>query len=692
MYHFGNGFLQPIVGVWDPPAPTPPPVLKLAPGTFTDVSVSALVDIVPAGGAVGLVARRAANGSSQYYGGISRTANGYTALIRLYRNGVWSTLASTPIASLSGRNTLKLDVIGTTLELSLNGNLLLSTPSGALKLAGATGTYSDVGGMIWPAAATSVSRPLAALPFTDGFAQADGTLLDRIAWNEWAGSFQAQNQVAIGQNSANLATLHSAAQPDVAQSVDVVHLPSGGSAGLLARYNVATDSFYRANLTATFSAKTNTTTYSAQIWRKQGAIWTRLASKTVSGTGTLTFVTVGGSQQLFLNGVLVASANDKMLLTGAYGIYASKGAGLDNYSAQSQALTIPALPFSDSFSAAGPALGVNWSPNAGVFSATGSQIVGGAAANIATLYKSVQTDSVQSVDVVSFAAGGFAGLVARSDASAGNLYRAGLTSVYNAATRTTTYFAQIWRKQGATWIKLASSAVGSGAGTLTFATVGASQQLFLNGVLVAASADTVLKTGTIGVFATQGATLDNFAANKPVFTVTGLPFSDSFTTGTTPGSNWYANAGAFTVTGNKLVGKTANNMLTLFGASKLDVSVQADISGLAGGVSAGVLARYNAVNGNTYWAGLVASHNASTGVTTYTAQIKRRVNGVWTVLFSKAAGTQAGLVRFEVTGSQLSLSLNGTLVGSVRDTVLSTAGTVGVSGGNGAQFGGFLAS
>jgi hypothetical protein len=511
--NFGNGFFQPIVGVWDPPSPAAPPILKTVPGAFTAVSVSALVDKVPTGGSSGLFARRSANGKNEYWGGIVRSGNSYTAQIRLLLNGVWQTLASVSIAGLTGRTTLKFDVVGTSLELYVNGKLVASAASASLQTSGTVGSYSSAGTIIWPADASAVSRPLTPVPFGDAFDQTNGKLLG-VAWDEWTGSFRSQGDVLVSQSAANLAALHAASQTDVSQSVAIASLPAGGTAALLGRYNTSADAFYRG----------------------------------------------------------------------------------------------------------------------------------------------------------------------------------GLIAVYNSITKVTTYQAQIWRKLAGKWTLLASANVKTGVGTITFLTIGASQQLFLNGTLVAASSDTALKAGVVGLFGTKGVAFDNYTANQPILIPTGLPHAETFGTGLTPGANWYTNYGGFTVANGQLAGIGLANEMTLYGASQLNVSLQEQVSVVSAGGSAGLLARYNAANGNTYWAGLLASYNAATKVTTYTAQIKRRVNGVWAVLFSKGVGTQPGLLRFDVSGNLLSVSLNGALVGSVRDGIISTAGTVGISGSQGSKFSNFSAT
>jgi hypothetical protein len=141
-----------------------------------------------------------------------------------------------------------------------------------------------------------------------------------------------------------------------------------------------------------------------------------------------------------------------------------------------------------------------------------------------------------------------------------------------------------------------------------------------------------------------------------------------------------------------LTGVGAANEMTLYGINQLNATVQAQIATVAAGGSAGILARYNATTGNTYWAGITATYNATTKVTTYTAKIMRRINGVWTVLFTKTTGVKPGLLNFTVTGTKLSLSLDGNVLGTIYDGALTTPGTVGVSSTRGGQFSTFSAS
>ena len=511
-YHFGNGYFQPLVGIWDPPMPAATPAIKLASGTFTDVDVSAELGSVPSGGFAGLIARDSANGNSEYLAGVARSGNSYSAQIKLLLNGKWQTLASTALGSFTPDEMLSFEVVGTTLDLSLGDNLIASAVDSHLQGAGSAGNYSSPGSLIWPATATTVVHKLDSLPYSNNFTQANGTLLG-TDWNQYAGAFTNQNGAAVGQAATNLATLYGVTTADVLISAAVSYVPLGGFAGLVSRYNSTTGDMYRAGITASYDAKKKVTDYTAQIWRKLNGKWTLLAAKAVS----------------------------------------------------------------------------------------------------------------------------------------------------------------------------------TSTGSLTFETEGSSQELFLNGILIVSSGDATLKTGSVGMYATTGIALSNFSASQATLTKTSLPFSDNFSTGTALASNWYNTLGGFAVSNGTIQGVAATNVITVNGALRMNVSVQAQLVSLPAGTSAGLFARYDPTTGNTYEGDIVSSYNARTKVTTYTAQIRRRVNGVWKVLFSTTTGVHPGLLLFTVNGDQLSLSLNGKVLGTVLDWSVTTAGTVGLTGGQGSEFSEFSA-
>ena len=80
-------------------------------------------------------------------------------------------------------------------------------------------------------------------------------------------------------------------------------------------------------------AKTNTT-YEAYIFLNQGGVYTQLAFKDLTGlftgSGTLRFQVVGNTLNLYVNGLLQASAMDSMLTTGLVGMRALQ-ASLDEF-------------------------------------------------------------------------------------------------------------------------------------------------------------------------------------------------------------------------------------------------------------------------------------------------------------------------------------------------------------------------
>ncbi len=352
--------------------------------------------------------------------------------------------------------------------------------------------------------------------------------------------------------------------------------------------------------------------------------------------------------------------------------------------------TAIALPYSGAFGGTnGSVLGTNWNEWAGSFDYLNNAAVGQGTANVATLYSVSVNDSTISADVTSVPLGGFAGLVSRYDAATGNMYRAGLSGTFNTKTKHEQYTAQIWRKLGGRWTLLTSVAV-SGPGELTFVTTDSSEELFLNNVLVAHAGDTKLKTGGVGIYATKGAAVSSFNAAPPVMNAAALPFTDNFSTDAAISANWYTNVGGFGLASGALQGLGTNNVLTLNGVSQQNVSVMAQIQSVPLGTLAGVLARYNAATGNTYMADIVATYDAHTKSTVYTAQIQRRVKGVWKVLYSVGIA-QLGSLGFSVSGNQLTLYVGGVQMKTVTDNTITAAGSVGLTGGQGTQVSDFTA-
>jgi len=100
-----------------------------------------------------------------------------------------------------------------------------------------------------------------------------------------------------------------------------------------------------------------------------------------------------------------------------------------------------------------------------------------------------------------------AGVVARYSGT-------GVANMYMAALMTTggTTFAQIYRNINGAWTLLSSQAILVSSATIRFDVTGSSLKLFVNGVLQTQATDTLLTTGSVGLFGSQGNTLDNFSA------------------------------------------------------------------------------------------------------------------------------------------------------------------------------------
>ena len=99
---------------------------------------------------------------------------------------------------------------------------------------------------------------------------------------------------AVGQAGANLATLFGVSVGDSTLNLNILAIPTNGSAGLVSRYNATTGDEYLGEIISTYSATTKKTTYTAEIWSAVNGVWTELTSTPLTGalntgTGTLSF-------------------------------------------------------------------------------------------------------------------------------------------------------------------------------------------------------------------------------------------------------------------------------------------------------------------------------------------------------------------------------------------------------------------
>src|SRR5262249_39061526 len=151
-------------------------------------------------------------------------------------------------------------------------------------------------------------------------------------------------------------------------------------------------------------------------------------------------------------------------------------------------------------------------------------------------------------------------------------------------------------------------------GTLRFEVVGTSLRLYFNGALVATATDSVLKSGSVGVSATQHVSFDDFSASAFDSTPS---FGDSFARpdATALGSQWKEQAGDLIVKDGQLVAKGAAGSLATYPfASLKDASVQAQVTAYSPGGFfltgiAGVVARHSGPGDRNYYLGALVGVN-----------------------------------------------------------------------------------
>jgi hypothetical protein len=195
-----------------------------------------------------------------------------------------------------------------------------------------------------------------------------------------------------------------------------------------------------------------------------------------------------------------------------------------------------------------------------------------------------------------------------------------------------------------------------------------------------------LKTGTVGIDASVGGTVDNFTAAAAPLTQVSSQFNDDFTTATNQqlSSNWLNQLGNFQVSGGLATGQAHLNLATLNGINAADVAVQADVNVTgAAGQSAGLVARYSGANQNLYLGRLV---NTGAG---FKVELWRKVNGNWTKLVTQAVGSGMGNLRLAISGNSLTLFFNNSQVISITDSHLAAAGLVGIDASMGATLDNF---
>jgi uncharacterized protein YkwD len=286
-----------------------------------DVSVQADITLSSSGSQqAGLIARSSNNGSSMYLGLIAGKNGKFTASIFRELRGVWTRIASAPLGG--GTGTLRIEVVGPSLKLFLNGALAVYAFDSRLP-SGVTGVRAGGGALLDNFGVAALDPMAAPLPFTDSFAQPDGSQLSRF-WTEKTGNFSVIGGQLRANAAGNLAVINQTPVADVVVQAGIA-LGSSASqaAGLVARYSAAGGgSMYMAQVSETQGH------FTAAIWRRVRGTNTRLTVKALtSGTGVLRFVLQGKHLQLYFNGQLVCDVADSSITAaGLTGLNGQSGA------------------------------------------------------------------------------------------------------------------------------------------------------------------------------------------------------------------------------------------------------------------------------------------------------------------------------------------------------------------------------
>jgi len=342
--------------------------------------------------------------------------------------------------------------------------------------------------------------------------------------------------------------------------------------------------------------------------------------------------------------------------------------------------------FSDDFTGNGSPLSTNWGDRQGYFllaaNAAKAQVAG---INIATLNNINQANMNVLVEVTFDLAESLpqAGVVARFTNSSN--YYLGLLIRQAGITK-----AEIYRVANGAFTLLTSSTVAYVPGqTVELEVVGDVLRLFYNGTLVGSAFDRTHTTGTVGIRATKNHSLDDFTAT--VVAPLAVPYTENFP-GTALDLDWVVRQGSISVAVANAIGNTPNDFdfATLVGMSVANFDISANVS-LVANQGTALSARFTppttgGVFGNQYY-GFV--QNTGSG---FVAQIYRVVNGNFTLLAQQNAGSFSGQMRFQVTGSNLILSLDGVVVLNIVDTAITGSGSAGMTMFNGGKISNFSVS
>lgn len=717
----------------------------------TDVSVSATVMTSAVGQAVGLIARASQTTDSYYLGRLYQTTEVINhvstpvVVAAIYRvvNNAYTLIGTSEVVQnvpVGTQNDLVFQVEGPSLKLFLGGNLVAFGQDTVLT-SGSVGMYAVGAGAAiqsgFSASAITSGTTLTPPPFTELFgegntgapANSSANQLPTATWVEQAGNFSivSGNSAVPQANGTNVASVVlTTPATDVSIAATVTLSANNQAAGLIARSNTATDSYYLGRIYQTTEVVNHVSeeVVVAAIYRVMNGVFTQVGAAQVvpnvaiSANDNLTFNADGPSLKLFLGSTLVAYAQDTTLTSGSVGIYtygpANGPAIQSGFTASpiTHSQDLATASFSDTFSAGASTNyqldPTNWEESAGNFSiASGTSAVAqstGVNTAFVPLTAPAADVSVQASITLS-AVGQYAGLTARVSAT-GSSYYVGRIGQINA----TTVQVAIYRVVNGAYTLLGSvvniTGVNTGAtDALVFDVQGHSLKLFLNGNLATYAQDTsaaAIASGNVGMYTYGAATISGSGSGFTAGLITegaALPFGDSLNnTNNNPAyptqlnnADWLEQAGNFSVGGSGATGKAAVNLATLIDANPMPSSLALDVAFTAANQTAGLVFGYSGLGDKNYFYASITS-TATAG--TVLVNLYQNVNGVLTKLGTTVTVTGfAGGLNVSISGDQITVLTDGTNQQfQVTDAAFTNNGLIGFRATAGATVSKFSAS
>jgi uncharacterized repeat protein (TIGR01451 family) len=466
----------------------------------------------------GLVARYGGPGYRNFYLGQFRSIGNGQFQAAIFDNigGAWNTLAVGSTVN-SGTGTLEFEVVGSSLKLLLNNQVIAYAQDSSITAPGSVGMRLSLGATVNSFSANTVTVPTSQnLPFTDNFTTTgDGSQLT-TNWSDQLGDVTVVNGQVTGEGAFNLSTVNGLNIGNAKVTTNI-NVNPGGNAGLVSRYTGPLyNDFYLGQLRDLGNGQ-----FQAAIFKNIGGVFTTIAVGTTTattGTGTLEFEVVGSSLKLIFNNTLMAYGFDTSLTAaaaGSAGIRLGQGATASSFSADQVAVpTSQTLPFTDGFSSAGDGsqLSSNWSDQNGNIAVANGAATGTGDFNLSTVNGINVADVTVAGDVsLTPGAGQSAGLVARYTGPLySNFYFAQFRDIGNGL-----YQAAIFKNIGGTFSLVSLGATTTkNAGHLQFKLKGSALEVDLDSTMLASVVDTsITGPGSVGMRLSTNATMKNFSAS-----------------------------------------------------------------------------------------------------------------------------------------------------------------------------------